>query len=97
MGNYNDRKDGCMVGRYMTTVEDMEVPYMKPQSMGNREGLRELTLYNKEGKGVKIQTEGNVSFSALRYTDKDLMERQHVWELENVRILCFIWMLYSVE
>ena len=81
--NYNDRKDGCMVGRYMTTVEDMEVPYMKPQSMGNREGLRELTLYNKEGKGVKIQTEGNVSFSALRYTDKDLMERQHVWELEK--------------
>lgn len=81
--NYNDRKDGCMVGRYTTTVEDMEVPYMKPQSMGNREGLRELTLYNKEGKGVKIQTEGNVSFSALRYTDKDLMEGQHAWELET--------------
>lgn len=81
--NYNDRKDGCMVGRYTTTVEDMEVPYMKPQSMGNREGLRELTLYNKEGKGVKIQTEGNVSFSALRYTDKDLMEGHHAWELEK--------------
>lgn len=81
--NYNDRKDGCMVGRYTTTVEDMEVPYMKPQSMGNREDLRELTLYNKEGKGVKIQTEGNVSFSALRYTDKDLMEGQHAWELEK--------------
>lgn len=81
--NYNDRKEGCMVGRYMTTVEDMEVPYMKPQSMGNREGLRELTLYNKEGKGVKIQTEGNVAFSALRYTDKDLMEGQHAWELEK--------------
>lgn len=81
--NYNDRKDGCMVGRYTTTVEDMEVPYMKPQSMGNREGLRELTLYNKEGKGVKIQTEGNVAFSVLRYTDKDLMEGQHAWELEK--------------
>lgn len=81
--NYNDRKDGCMVGRYTTTVEDMEVLYMKPQSMGNREGLRELTLYNKEGKGVKIQTEGSVSFSALRYTDKDLMEGQHAWELEK--------------
>lgn len=79
--NYNDRKDGCMVGRYTTTVEGLEVPYMKPQSMGNREGLRELVLYNNEGKGVKIQTEGKVSFSALRYTDKDLMEGQHAWEL----------------
>lgn len=79
--NYNDRKDGCMVGRYTTTVDRMEVPYVKPQSMGNREGLRELSLYDSEGKGIHIQTEGNVSFSALRYTDKDLMDGQHMWEL----------------
>ncbi len=79
--NYNDRKDGCMVGRYTTTVDGMEVPYMKPQSMGNREGLRELTLRDTDGKGVNIQTEGNVSFSALWYTDKDLMDGQHAWEL----------------
>lgn len=81
--NYNDRKEGCMVGRYTTTVNDMEVPYMKPQSMGNREGLRELTLRDADGKGITIQTEGNVSFSALRYTDKDLMEGQHAWELNK--------------
>ena len=31
--NYNDRHAGCMVGRYRTTVEDMVVPYVKPQSM----------------------------------------------------------------
>lgn len=81
--NYNDRKDGCMVGRYTTTVDNMDVPYMKPQSMGNREGLRELTLRDADGKGITIQTEGNVSFSALRYTDKDLMEGQHAWELNK--------------
>ena len=81
--NYNDRHAGCMVGRYRTTVEDMVVPYVKPQSMGNREGLRELKLTNCQGRGVSIQTEGGVSFSALRYTDADLMKANHLWELQE--------------
>lgn len=79
--NYVDRKDGCMIGTYKTTVEQMVEDYVKPQSMGNREELRELVLTNQQGKGVRIQTEGNVSFSALRYTDEDLMNAAHSWEL----------------
>lgn len=79
--NYNDRKDGCMVGRYHTSVDEMVEKYVKPQSMGNREGLRELTLRDASGKGICIRTEGNVSFSALRYTDEDLMNAKHMWEL----------------
>ena len=55
--NYNDRKDGCMVGRYTTTVDDMVEKYVKPQSMGNREGLRELKLTDASGKGVCIRTD----------------------------------------
>lgn len=81
--NYIDRKDGCMVGRYRTTVKEMEERYVKPQSMGNREGLRELKLTNHEGEGICIETEGNVSFSALRYTDADLMNAKHAWELQE--------------
>lgn len=81
--NHNDRKESCMIGRYTATVDAMEVPYVKPQSMGNREGLRELTLHDSEGNGINILTEGNVSFSALRYTDEDLMEAKHMWELKK--------------
>lgn len=80
--NYSDRKDGCMIGRYADTVEGMEVAYVKPQSMGNREGLRELKLTGIDGKGICIQTEGQVSFSALRYTDEDMMNCNHMWELK---------------
>lgn len=80
--NYSDRKDGCMIGRYADTVEGMEVAYVKPQSMGNREGLRELRLTGIDGKGICIQTEGKVSFSALRYTDEDMMNCNHMWELK---------------
>ena len=79
--NLADRLDGCPVGRYTTTVDDMLWPYVKPQSTGSREGLRELTLTDDQGRGVRIETQGRVSFSALRYTDEDLMKSLHTWEL----------------
>ena len=81
--NYNDRKESTMVGRYQTTVDDMVVYYQKPQSMGNREGLRELTLTDAKGKGVRIETQGEVSFSALPYNDMHLAKTNHMYELKK--------------
>lgn len=79
--NYIDRKDGVSLGRYSTNPNQMVGFYVKPQSSGGREGLRELTLTNNNGKGVKIETEGDVSFSILPYSDKDLMDALHLWEM----------------
>ena len=79
--NTVDRKDGVVVGRYSTSVDNMADPYVKPQSSGSREGLREVTFTDNNGIGVKIETEGNVSFSALPYTDEDLMRAGHYWEM----------------
>ena len=79
--NACDRRDGVVVGRYATTTQGMVEPNMKPQSTGNREALRELVLTDKTGFGVKIETEGKVNFSALPYTDTELMNAQHYWEL----------------
>lgn len=79
--NSNDRKDGVMAGRYQTTVPQMAEAYVKPQSTGNREELRELTLADHTGFGIRIETQGKVNFSALPYTDADLMQAQHMWEL----------------
>ena len=81
--NYNDRIDGFLVGRYKTTPLSMMERYIKPQSTGNREGLREACFTDNEGHGVKIETEGNVSFSAIPYTEEDLMNAQHTWELQQ--------------
>ena len=81
--NYIDRKDACMIGRYQTTIDEMAEKYIKPQSMGNRENVRELKLTNAAGAGICIETEGAVSFSAQRYTDVDLMKAKHVWNLQK--------------
>ncbi len=80
--NYCDRKDGAIVGRYATTVAEMPEHYVKPQMTGGREGLRQLTLRDEQGFGITIETEGDVSFSALQYTDEDLMNARHFWEMQ---------------
>ena len=82
--NYVDRHSGTPLGRYHTTVADMYEPYPKPQSMGNREGLRDLTLYTTDGdkrSGIRIEALGQVAFSALHYDDVTLKEADHTWNL----------------
>jgi len=80
--NYCDRKDGAIIGRYSTTVAEMPERYVKPQMTGGREGLRQLTLRDDKGFGITIETEGAVGFSALQYTDEDLMNARHFWEMQ---------------
>jgi beta-galactosidase len=82
--NYVDRRGGSMLGRYYTTVSDMFEPYPKPQSMANREGLRDLLLFNPdEGYGMKVQTRGDVAFSLLHHSDVELKRAGHTWELQK--------------
>lgn len=79
--NYVDRHDGTFLGRYTTTVDDMREHFVKPQSMGNRQEVRDIKLTNADGEGISIETSDSLSFSALRYTDTDLMNIQHEWAL----------------
>lgn len=80
--NYVDRKTGSMIGRYNTTTDKMFTPYPNPQTCGNREDLREVSLTNPTtGNGLLIRTEGKVTFSLLPYTDQQMVNARHPWEL----------------
>ena len=82
--NYTDRRSGSHIGRYRTSVDDMFEPYPKPQSMGNREGLRDLTLYANNGdnrEGFRVEALGQVAFSVLAYDDVTLKNATHTWDL----------------
>lgn len=80
--NYNDRITSSMAGLYHTTVTDMHEQFIHPQSHGNRMGLRYAIFRSpKDGYGLRIDTEGEVAFSALHYTDETLMYKMHDWEL----------------
>ncbi len=81
--NYVDRQTGSFLGRYTTTVDDMFEMYPHPQSHGNRMALRDLTLVNPDnGNAIKIETEGQVSFSLSHYNQAQYLTPQlHPWEL----------------
>lgn len=68
--NYVDRQTGSYLGRYTTTVDDMFEELPHPQTMGDRQGLRELVLTDHtNGANLKIQTEGQVAFSLSHYNE----------------------------
>ncbi len=79
--NMSDRKTGSFFGVYQTTVSAMLEHYMKPQTCGSREDIRYVEFTDDSGKGLRIETEGQVSFSALHYTNEQLYSAQHEWEL----------------
>ncbi|MBS7396306.1 MAG: T9SS type A sorting domain-containing protein, partial [Prevotellamassilia sp.] len=80
--NYVDRRTGSFLGRYTTTVNDMNEYYLRPQTMGNRQDLREVSFTNPTtGKGFKVETEGETAFSALHWKDAELHTTLHNWEL----------------
>ncbi|AZQ65114.1 DUF4981 domain-containing protein [Flammeovirga pectinis] len=69
--NYIDRNTGSFVAEYETTVEEMYVPYIRPQENGYRTDARFFQLTSAKGNGVKFVADDVVSFSTLRNSIAD--------------------------
>ena len=62
--NYVDRKTGSWLGRYVTTVDDLLEEFPHPQTFGDHQDLRELTLTNSSANvKLNLKTNGQVAFS----------------------------------
>ena len=68
--NYIDRKTGSYLGRYTATVDEMIDENIHPQTFGDHQDLRELTLDNANGLRLSVQTEGQVAFSLSHYDER---------------------------
>lgn len=79
--SYNDRCEGEFFGRYRCDVDKMMERYVKPQTSGNRMGLREMVLVDSRLKRVKVETEGEVSFSVAPCVERELVKYKHMWEV----------------
>jgi len=80
--NYVDRKVGAAVDVYATTVDEMFVPYLKPQECGNRCDVRWVALRDSEGYGVLAIASELMEFSAHRCTPHDLAAAKHPHEIK---------------
>ena len=81
--NYPDRNRSAAIGLYSTSVDDMFVPYIRPQDCGNRTAVRWASVSNHSGVGVLIKAENQMNFSALHYTPLDLHKANHPYELKE--------------
>lgn len=80
--NFSDRKTGSMAAVYRSTVTDMAEHFVRPQTMGNHEDLRFLEITNDNGFGMRVETEGKVSFSALHHNEQDYVKVTHDFQLQ---------------
>lgn len=84
--NYSDRKHAAHVGLYNTTVTGMETEhYVRSQSMGNRDGVRWISISDQSNQGIKISSKDKLEFSALHFTDKDIWNAVHDFSLDEIR------------
>ena len=81
--NYWDRKEGAQIGVYSMTVDDLYVPYIKPQENGNRTDVRWVSFTNSSGIGLLFVGMPLMEFSAHHYTTEDFEKAKHTHELKR--------------
>ncbi|GGJ98309.1 hypothetical protein GCM10007063_20760 [Lentibacillus kapialis] len=81
--NYWDRKTGYPVGVYSSTVDDEFFPYSVPQETSNKTDVRWVTFTNEDGTGLMATGLPQMEFGALHYTEKDLEDADHPYELDK--------------
>ena len=88
--NYADRKFSADVDLYNSSVNNLFVPYVKPQANGNHEDTRWVCLTDNNKNGLMITASDLFAFSALHYTDNGLTDVRHPCDLKkrNDVVLC---------
>jgi len=79
--NYWDRKEGAKFGIYKLSLKDFVVPYIYPQDNANREDCRWIFFENNNKKQILIKGANPFSFRAWPYTEEDLENSKHNYEL----------------
>ncbi len=80
MENYTDRNTGADIGLYKTSVDDIFVPYQKPQEHGNRTGVRYAVLAGYPDK-IKFEADTKMEFNVCRNTVYEIEEALHIHEI----------------
>ena len=80
MENYIDRNTGADIGLYKTSLDEVFVPYQKPQEHGNRTGIRYALLAGYPDK-IKFEADEEMEFNVCRNTVYELEDALHTHEL----------------
>ncbi|WP_329031927.1 DUF4981 domain-containing protein [Streptomyces sp. NBC_01725] len=79
---YADSRQAARIGRFTSTVDALQTPYVHPQENGNRIDLRWLRLTSADGAGLRVDGEPAFAFTARRWTSEQLDAAAHTTDLE---------------
>ncbi|MEM9159343.1 MAG: glycoside hydrolase family 2 TIM barrel-domain containing protein [Verrucomicrobiota bacterium] len=81
--SYADRKRGCWVGRFESSVEDLFHDYLDPQESGNRMDTRWVCLFDRGKRGLRFEKSGdpNFEFSMYPASEYDIQLANHPQDL----------------
>lgn len=80
--NYIDMINHAHMGYYTSTAHDELFHYVMPQDTGNHTNTKMVKLTDG-AKGIMVETDGNIEFSALPVTSHDMTKALHDFELRE--------------
>jgi len=78
--SYADSSQACVIGRYRSSIEDLQTPYLFPQENGSRPGVRWARLRGP-AHGLRIQGAPTFDLTVRRWTTEDLDAARHPTDL----------------
>ncbi len=79
--NYSDREKSAWVGKFSKSVKEDFFHYVYPQESNNRIGIRWFTLTDENGSGIKVKGTEPLSVSAWPYSQEEIDEATHTYQL----------------
>ena len=81
--SYIDKHHLSWYGRFFSTVAGMQVDYIRPQENGSHWGCAEAAVTDASGRGLRAVGGAPFSFSVSPYTQEELTQKAHNYELET--------------
>ncbi|WP_067819797.1 glycoside hydrolase family 2 TIM barrel-domain containing protein [Actinomadura kijaniata] len=82
--NYPDRRASALLGAWESPIDELAVPYLRPQENGTRGEVTELLLSGPAGT-VRTRHATPLHMNVSRYTVSELEAAAHWWELRPSR------------
>ena len=77
---YSDTCQAARVGRWKSSIDDLQTPYVFPQENGSRAETRWLELQS-DSTSLRVEGSPQFAFAARRWTSKQLYDAQHTSDL----------------
>ncbi|SDM57716.1 glycoside hydrolase family 2 TIM barrel-domain containing protein [Sediminibacillus halophilus] len=78
---YVDSRQAARIGVWTKSVDELHTPYAFPQENGNRHQVRWARLTDEAGVGIIFRGQPVFDFNAQFYTQENLEEAQHTYDL----------------